>query len=168
MSATNIVNPNAAIAGPSRTLPANFLNAYEIIDADALSWPVNIYAVDLHDEPRQENDTRGRVKNVIWDLRRNNKSSCRGYGFVVDISSRLVVVPRGWQLPDATTSEYTVRLDQSFIARANDVQHRAIVAGILREAIKAHFKTNTSDELGNLWQDYNSFCQYPSNFRQEF
>ncbi len=168
MSTTNIVNPKAAIAGLSGTLPANFLNAYEIIAAAALSWPVNVYAVDLLGEPRQENDTRGRVKNVIWELRKKNKSSCRGYGFVVDISPRLVVVPRGWQLPNVTTSEYTVKLDQSFNACANDVQHRAIVAGILREAIKAHFKTNTSDELGSLWQDYNSFCQYPSSFGQEY
>jgi len=86
----------------------------------------------------------------------------------VDVSPRLVAVPQAWKLPYTSTSEYTVTLDQSFVARANDVQHENIVMGILREAIKSHFKKNTSEELGALWQDYNSFCQYPSNFGDEY
>ena len=39
--------------------------------------------------------------------------------------------------------------------------HRGIISGILREAIKRHFKDNPSDVLWNLWQDYDRFCQVP-------
>ena len=36
-----------------REIPATFLNAYKIVNASSLSWPVNIYGVDLKgDEPQ--------------------------------------------------------------------------------------------------------------------
>lgn len=168
MSISNVVKPQVARVASSLTLPANFLNAYEVVNGLALSWPVNIYAIDLATESEGQ-ERRSQIKNVMWELRKQYKGNCRGYGFVIDISPRLVVVPQSWQLPTPlTNSRYAMRLDQSFVARANDEAHRPIVAGILREAIKAHFKSNQSQDLGNLWQDYSSFCQYPSNFGDEY
>jgi hypothetical protein len=168
MSISNVVKPQAARVASSLTLPANFLNAYELVNGLSLSWPVNIYAIDLATESEGQ-ERRSQIKNVMWELRKQYKGNCRGYGFVIDISPRLVVVPQSWQLPTPlTNSRYAMRLDQSFVARANDEAHRPIVAGILHEAIKAHFKSNQSQDLGNLWQDYNSFCEYPSNFGDEY
>ena len=169
MSISNIVKTKPTRVVSTLTLPANFLNAYEIANGFDLSWPVNVYAIDLADERDQHQEQRSQIKNVMWELRKQYKGQCRGYGFVIDITPRLVAVPQGWQLPTPiVNSHYSVRLDQSFVARATDEAHRPIVAGILREAIKKHFKDNSSEDLGNLWQDYNSFCQYPSNFGDEY
>src|SRR5690348_4321707 len=98
MGTINVVNSRPASVQAFRTMPGRFLNAYEILNTAELSWPVNLYAVDLHGEQKQGNDTRGKIKNVIWDLRKNNKALCRGYGFVVDVSPRLVAIPQGWKL----------------------------------------------------------------------
>src|SRR6267154_3621004 len=114
MSISNIVKTKAPRVVSSRTLPANFLNAYEIANGLELSWPVNIYAIDLADEGEQDQEQRSRIKNVMWELRKQYKGQCRGYGFVVDINPRLVAVPQGWQLPTPiVNSHYSVRLDQS-------------------------------------------------------
>jgi hypothetical protein len=81
---------------------------------------------------------------------------------VVDVNAHQVVIPGNWNLPvPITTDKYSVRLEASLIARATDKGARGIVEGILREAIKLHFKKKTCPELGDLWQDFNSFCQYP-------
>lgn len=39
-----------------------------------------------------------------------------------------------------------------------------MITGILREGIKSHFKKNHSNTLGDLWQDFNHFCQMPKPF----
>src|SRR6266849_1858967 len=109
MSTTSTANSNAASPEAFRVLPGRFLNAYEIVNAADLSWPVNLYAVELRDELPQGNSARGRIKNVIWELRKKNKQLCRGYGFVVDVSPRLVAVPQAWNLPFTASSECTVR-----------------------------------------------------------
>ncbi len=50
-----------------------------------------------------------------------------------------------------------------------DSQGRAVIAGVLRESIKKHFKDNPAPTLGDLWQDFDAFCQYPGNdWQQEY
>jgi len=168
MGTTNILKAIPSTVGHTAALPANFLNAYEVVGVKELSWPVNIYAVELAD-CEQEDDKRSGIKNVIWEMRKKHKSHCHGYGYVVGLSPRLVAVPQSWQFPvPITTPEYSIRLERSFLAQPSEPEHRLIVSGILREGIKAHFKRNSSEDLGNLWQNLNSFCQYPSNFGDEY
>jgi hypothetical protein len=144
------------------SLPAHFLNGYAILNSSWLSWPVNVYDVELVGSKTQGHERRREIKDAIWELRSQHKAQCKGLGFVVDISARHVAVPAGWNLPcPIATEKYSVRLESSFIARATDRKARAIVEGILRESIKMHFKEKTSPDLGDLWQDYDSFCQYP-------
>lgn len=144
-------------------LPAQFLNAYEITNVGSLSWPVAIYKVDRIDGRAQSHEDRGQIKNVIWNLFRKHKSRCRGYGFVIDIGKQMVAVPDTWQIPSgATYEDYTVDRLRSFEAEATDEKNHPIVAGIIREALKKHFKDNRSDYLGVLWQDMDKFCQMPN------
>lgn len=148
--------------------PKNLLNCYEILNASELSRPVNIYRVEFADPADQTQENRGRAKQVIWDLRGQHRVHCRGYGFVVDLNPWEVAVPASWKLPDpAATPEYCVTLSRSFEAKPRDPEGRAIIAGILREAIKRHFKDNPAPELGDLWQDYDAFCQHPANTGDE-
>ncbi len=142
--------------------PATFLNAYEIVNAQSLSWPVNIYAVDLKAGEAQGHDQRGQIKSIVWDLRKKHWRLCKGHTFVVDIGPRLVAVPAGWELPvPLSTKDYSVSLERCYSARASDKGDRLIVEGILREAFKNRFKNVDSPELGPMWRDYNAFCQYP-------
>jgi len=152
-----------------RVLPADFLNAYEIENTDELEWPVNVYSVDLPNVSNQNHEHRSEIKQTIWELRRTYKNQCSGYGFAVDISPRLVAVPATWKLPSLIEGQnYVVKLHWSGIASARTLEGREAVAGILREGIKKHFKEDVAEGLGNLWQDYNGFCQYPSNFGDEY
>jgi hypothetical protein len=93
-----------------------------------------------------------------------------GYGFVVDLNQWEVAVPQKWALSERiTTPEYSVSLSRSFVATVNDPQGRAVLAGILRDGIKNHFKSTTSPTLGELWQDFDAFCQYPgSDWQQDY
>lgn len=146
-----------------RTTPATFLNAYEIMNAASLSWPVNIYAVDLKGVEPQGHDQRGLVKGIVWDLKGQHWRLCKGDNLVLDISPRLVAVPASWKFPvPINTSDYSVSLERCYSANATDNGDRLIVEGILREAFKNRFKKVDSPELGPLWQDYNAFCQYPA------
>jgi hypothetical protein len=153
----------------SKTLPATFLNAYQLINADELAWPVNVYAVDINGATAEAQEQRGYIKNLMWDLRKQHKNQCRGFGFIIDITPRLVVVPQSWNFPvPITDPKYSIDLERSFVARATEPKDRPIITGILREAIKSHFKNKSSAVLGNLWQDYNNFCQYPTQFGDEY
>jgi hypothetical protein len=156
------------LAPPKRLLPKNFLNCFEILNFAELGQSVNLYAIDFKDVTRNTQENRGELKNVIYQLRKQYHSSCPGYGFVVDISPRLVAVPGAWKFPSALdTQEYSASLERSFTASAADGQGRAILCGILREAIKKRFKDEIASELGPLWQDYDSFCQAPHSAGDE-
>jgi hypothetical protein len=153
---------------PKLLLPKNFLNCFEVRNFAELGQPVNLYAIDFKDVTRNTQENRGELKSVIYQLRKQYRSSCPGYGFVVDISPRLVAVPCTWKFPSALeTPEYSFSLQRSFTASAADGQGRAILCGILREAIKKRFKDEVTSELGPLWQDYDSFCQAPDAARDE-
>jgi hypothetical protein len=148
---------------PNASLPQHFLNCYEILNLGDLAQPVNLYAVDFKDSTLNAQENRGDLKNVIWALRKQHRSACSGYGFVIDISPRLVAVPATWNLPSPVEmAEYTVCLQRSFTASPDDTQGRSILRGILREAIKKQFKDAVSADLGPLWQDYDNFCQAPN------
>jgi hypothetical protein len=152
----------AALFPKVSALPADFLNAYEISNTSSLSWPVAIYRLQRLDQTPLTHEDRGAAKSVVWNLRREYKSRCRGYGFVIDISETLVVVPEGWKLPSGIDYEnYHITRDRELVARASNPQDEAIVSGIIREALKKQFKDKTSDYLGCLWQDMDRFCQLP-------
>jgi len=87
---------------------------------------------------------------------------------VVDLNQWEVAVPGRWALTKPIkTAEYSVSLARSFVARVNDSQGCAVIAGALRDGIKGHFKNNTAPDLGRLWQDFDAFCQYPDDRGQQ-
>jgi hypothetical protein len=133
-----------------REIPATFLNAYKIVNASSLSWPVNIYGVDLKGDRPQGHDKRGRIKDIIWKLRSQHPSLCRGQGFVADISPRLVAVSAGWNLPvPIDTSEYSVSLERSGTAKAREKPDSVIVEGILREAVRNQLQKERIGRAGS-------------------
>lgn len=169
MSISELAKSPARALPLAPSLPANFLNGYSILNSSSLSWPVNVYDVELMGSTTQGHELRREMNGAIWELRRQHKAQCKGLGFVVDISARQVAVPAEWNLPSPiATEKYSVRLENSFIARATDRKARAIVEGILRESIKLHFKERTSPDLGDLWRDCDSFCQYPSPSGEQY
>jgi hypothetical protein len=87
---------------------------------------------------------------------------CRGDGFVVDVNEETVAIPAGWKLPSGEEiDDYWVTLGQTVTTDPIRPAHRRIISGIMWEAITAHFKNHNSDGLGDLWQDYDRFCQVP-------
>jgi hypothetical protein len=142
-------------------LPETFLSCYEIINRDALRWDVRLYKIRRGDGQSQAE--RGEAKQVIWALRRKHKDLCNGYGFVVEIDEETVAVASGWKLPSGVTEAgYRVTLVSEFTTNPDDWQHRTVIMGIVREGIKGYFKSNRSAHLGDLWQDYDRFCQRPT------
>jgi hypothetical protein len=127
--------------------------------------PVNIYRVEFADSSKQTHENRGEARDIIWKLKRSDfRSQWRGWGFVIDLNPFEVAVPQRWQLArPVRTAEYSVILNRSFAATVGDAQGGAVIAGALRESIKRHFKENPAPELGELWQDFDAFCQYPGN-----
>jgi hypothetical protein len=165
--------PQLSLFGPAeaRTATKNVLNCYEILNSREFSWPVNVYRVEFADRSKQTHESRGEAKDIIWKLRLNElKSQWRGWGFVVDLNQYDVAVPQAWSLAKPIrTAEYSVTLARSFTATVGDAEGRAVVAGVLRDKIKEHFKGKPAPELGELWQDFDSFCQYPgSDWGKEF
>ena len=152
----------AALFSKTAPLPADFLNAYEIVNASTLRWPVAIYRLDRTDGEAATQEDRREIKNAIWQLRSEHKGRCRGYGFVVDISKQRVAVPDSWDIPSGLIhGNYNVMREESVIASASNPLHEPIVAGIIREVLKKSFKERISDYLGCLWQDMDKFCQLP-------
>jgi len=139
-----------------------FLSCYEILNPGALRWAVRLYKV-RRDGGGQSHAERGDAKQVIWSLRKKHKDLCRGYGFVVDVDEETVAVPSGWALPgDVREGEHVVTFDSDFTTDPTNRRHRTVIMGVLREAIKKHFKDNRSVAFGDWWQDYDRFCQMPN------
>jgi hypothetical protein len=144
-------------------LPGSFLNCYEVTNPASLVWPVRLYKVVRADGASQSHRDRGEIKQAIWALRKQHASLCRGLGFVVDVDKETVAVPTAWELPSGEQiGDYRVTLAQTVTTDPKRVAHRGIITGILREAVKARFKHHRSDVLGDLWPDFNRFCQVPS------
>ena len=141
---------------------AEFLNAYRILAPEDLGWDVAIYRFFPLDGDISKNEDRGKIKSIMWNLRRQHKGQCAGYGFIIDVDKTAAAIPKGWNIPQQDDFEgYRVIRDCEFKAQMNNQNHQAIIAGILRESIKQHFKNTPSDEIGSLWQDFNDFCQMP-------
>lgn len=158
-----IVKPTPLQEEPKQAivLPETFLSCYEILNIDALRCGVRLYKV-RRANGAQTHAERGDAKQVIWNLRTAHKDLCRGYGFVVDLDEETIAVPSDWRLPSgARTKDHIVTLDTEFATDPANGHHCKIIMGILREGIKRHFKDNRSDDLGEWWQDYDSFCQMP-------
>jgi hypothetical protein len=145
---------------PASGLPETFLSCYEIANADAIRWGVRLYKV-RRAGGQPSHAERGEAKQAIWNLWKKNKALCRGYGFVIDVDEETVAVSADWNLPDAQKGDFHVTYDRALTTDPGDPAHRVLLAGILREAIKARFKNTPSDALGELWQDYDRFCQVP-------
>jgi hypothetical protein len=144
-------------------LPGSFLNCYEVTNPASLVWSVRLYKVVRAGGSGQSHGDRGEIKQAIWDLRKQHVSLCRGLEFVVDVDEETVAVPTAWELPSGEqVGNYRVTLGQTVTTDLMQVAHRGIITGILREAVKARFKHHRSDVLGDLWQDFNRFCQVPS------
>ena len=142
---------------------AEFLNAYSIHNREDLSWEVAIYKIVQLNGDQSNNEDRGKIKDIMWDLRRQHKGLCLGYGFIFDVDETTVAIPKDWNIPQEDDFKgYRVTRDREFKAQMSNPNHQAIVKGILRESIKRHFKDNGSfSKIGPLWQDYNDFCQMP-------
>ena len=76
------------------SIPSVAINAFEISNAESLSWDVALYSVDRIDGANREED-RGEIRNLFWNLRREAKTP--GYGFIVDVDRRHVAVPAAWE-----------------------------------------------------------------------
>lgn len=155
------VLPNATL-----TLPLTFLNAYPLLGVNRMEWAVSTYRFTSNGNPAADHEDRGLLKNLMWKARERYKSACRGYGFVVDLDRQRVAVPQSWRLPyNLAIDGYDMQLSKQYVAHASDPRDYQLVEGIFREAFKKHFKSESSAELGDLWQDYGSFCQMPKSGR---
>lgn len=153
-------------ARSQRSHPAieDSLNAYEILNTDELVWDVRLYSVRPANGKNAVHEERGSAKNAFWTLRKQHAAQCSGYGFVIDVNPTLIAVPSRWAVPAdrVEVDRFVLHYKETIsVAPHGSGLQRAIVEGIVREAIKNHFKNNVSDELGDLWQEYNSFCQSP-------
>ena len=154
--------PGASVVDHTQ-LPGSFLNCYEVMNPASLMWPVRLYKAVRAYGLRQSHDDRAEIKQAIWHLRKQHASLCRGLGFVVDVDEETVAIPTAWELPSGEqVGDYRVTLEQTVTTDPMRVAHRGIIAGILREAVKARLKNHRSNVLGDLWQDFNRFCQVPS------
>ncbi len=140
-----------------------FLNAYSILDLEDLSWEVAIYKIVQLNGNQSKNEDRGKIKDIMWDLRRQYAGQCPSYGFILDVDKTTVAIPKNWNIPQEDDFKgYRVTRDHELKAQMSNPNHRVIVTGILRESIKRHFKDNGSfSKIGPFWQDYNDFCQMP-------
>ncbi|AMV24216.1 hypothetical protein VT84_07450 [Gemmata sp. SH-PL17] len=157
-----VPTPSAAAS----SLPETFLSCYEILNPNALRWAVRLYKVRQPGGDLEHAD-RGAAKQVVWDLQRKHRDVCQGRGYVVDIDEETVAVPAEWNIPsDVNEGAYLVTFEKAITTDPNTPAHRSVITGILREAIKSRFKHTPSDTLGELWQDFDRFCQVP-DFRSE-
>lgn len=156
---------SAPLTAPSRdgtSLPTDFLNAYEIVNSDSFRWSVNTYSV-LPKGPEEPTDEgRGGIKNAVWTGRKLCRDRCPGMSFVVPLDACTVAVGSHWDLPvPLEVGGFVIEGDRTLKADPKDPEHRPLIAGILQESVKLHFKGEPSAQLGPLWQDYGDFCQMP-------
>jgi hypothetical protein len=138
------------------------VNAYPLLDSSTLKWNVRVYDVRRADGLELSQSDRSSLKDAAFELRREHSALCRGWGFVLDVDVRTVVLPGSWQVPTKSESKGLIfELRDQFEARANVDEHDRITGGIIREGIKKHIKNSQSVEIGPLWQDFNRFCQHP-------
>lgn len=157
---------------PQSTQPSNLnharrvvLNAFAVSNANDLRWDVAFYSV--LPTASGGGTSRGAIKNVAWEARKTFKSSCPGFGFVVEVDAQTVAVPATWRIPDGSQVQgHTMKLVLTDEVSARATKHSRLFGRILKEAIKEHFKKQASLKLGPLWQDFNDFCQMPNGLSE--
>jgi hypothetical protein len=140
---------------------AFYLNCYEVLNASSLAWDVSTYRVERKRQ-RPFGKDPGDIIGMFWELRREFSSLCRGYGFILSVDDHTVAVPAAWKLPSGIEhGDHAITLDRQFRASIREPGSKPILAGIVKEGIKRHFKNCTLEGLGYLWPYLNSFCQMP-------
>lgn len=158
----DVSRPTFNILNRRAPLPEVFLNCYEVTNPTGLEWPVRAYTVERLDGRNSTHDDRSEIKDVMWKLRAEHADRCPGYSFVVDLDPQTVVVSDRWDIPvPSTYGEYKVVAARDYVAAATDSGSKKQVSGIIREGLNNYLKNKTSEELGPLWQEYDSFCQAP-------
>jgi len=137
------------------------LNAFRIVNADELSWPVAYYSV----QPTcgQKPLERGDAKTVAFQARKQFKSSCPGYGFIIEVGTGLVAMPAGWVIPEKSiVQDCAFHREEEEVVSARKPGRAHLFGQIVKEGIKDHFKKQAGEKLGPLWQDYADFCEMPA------
>ena len=62
-----------------------FLDGYEILNVNELTWPVRTYIVEPTDELEPRHEERGKIVSAMWELKRQHREHCKGYGFIIDM-----------------------------------------------------------------------------------
>ena len=159
---------NARKNTPNPVQSRTVLHAYAIIGCDNLAWDVNVYEVLPKGSFQSSHGDRGAIVNVVWEMRKSKIGTFGGYGYVIDLNERTVVVPRSWELDEHEEVDgYDVRLANKLTISAATPAHSPITSRIIQTALKSHFKKSAATQLGMLWQDYNSFCEMPRDPDEE-
>jgi hypothetical protein len=160
--------PSINILNKPAPLPNTFLNCYEVTNPTGLEWPVRTYKVERLDGRPIAHEERGAIKDAIWKLRAQHSEHCPGSSYVIDVDPTTIAVSDQWDIPvPADYGDYKVTVGQDFTVRASDGENQELVSAIIREGLKTYLKRNTSEELGALWQDFDSFCQLPCADEEE-
>jgi hypothetical protein len=135
MALISTAGTNMASSVERGTLSDEFLNAYLISNAMDFRWPVRLYSVNPASGESAAHEERGRAKNAIWRLRENHRTTCRGFGFVVDVNAETVAIPADWQIPAAEVEVDGSLIDfqTALVTSTGEPRHRTIIEGILRE-----------------------------------
>jgi hypothetical protein len=137
------------------------LNAFRIVNADELSWPVVYYSV--RPTPGRKPLERGDAKALAFEARRQSKSSCPGYGFIIEVGTGVVAMPAGWVIPHGSVlQDCAFHREEEEVVSARHPGRGQLFGQIVKEGIKDHFKKHAGEKLGPLWQDYGDFCEMPA------
>lgn len=139
------------------------LNAFEITNINTLEWPVAEYQLTHPRKVSTGADIKA-AKDVLWKLIGLNRHQCRDPGFVVPVTSDLVIVPCHWTLPNQSDfSGFSIVRKGEIKLLAGEQMNRIAVNGVLQAGIREHIRCSPKVEeiLGPLWQDYNGFCESP-------
>ena len=145
-------------------LPAPLvLNAFELEFERHLSVPVIMYEVTRVGD-RVANPAENAV-SAMWNHRRNNRDTARGSGSILGVSDTVVATSESWDLPSGVESGWNIqRKVRINVSSSSD--HTSVLLALLRDAIKQHFKsftTESTSNLGPLWKDYGDYCQMPDD-----
>jgi hypothetical protein len=135
--------------------PTVALNAFQINNASALAWHVAEYTFS-----GQAKKSHGDVKGLMWDLVKLHQ--CQGDGFVIVAGENRVLIPASWRVPAQENFHgFRVSRERERWLRAEEPADKEAVAEVLKAALRQFFKLDELSELGQLWQDFNGFCESP-------
>lgn len=157
------LSPSRPPAGHFDVGQAVVLNAYRLEQAESLRWEVAVYHVEVPAGEEVSDRTRGRVKDVIYQLSRQPGSRAPGPGFIVPLDPQHVIVPANWQLPNHDDLQgCRVRRLSDRVVRADDPRDTQAVRELLKAGAREALKAARTPVLGELFQDMNTFVERPS------